>query len=71
MRLTADCPVLDADVVDTTIRAQYSMPGGQYARKFDFVANRLPPPIGRTYPIGLDTEVCTFTALEKAWQNAT
>jgi spore coat polysaccharide biosynthesis protein SpsF len=37
---------------------------------FDFVANRLPPPWGRTYPIGLDTEVCTFEALETAWNEA-
>ncbi len=37
---------------------------------FDFAANRLPPPWGRTYPIGLDTEVCTFQALEEAWREA-
>jgi spore coat polysaccharide biosynthesis protein SpsF len=37
---------------------------------FDFAANRLPPPWGRTYPIGLDTEVCTFQALETAWTEA-
>lgn len=37
---------------------------------FDFAANRLPPPWGRTYPIGLDVEVCTLEALETAWQEA-
>jgi len=37
---------------------------------FDFAANRLPPPWGRTYPIGLDTEVCSFQALEIAWREA-
>ncbi len=63
VRLTADCPVLDADVVDETIK--------QLEMDIDFVANRLPPPMGRSYPIGLDTEVCTFTALEYAWENAT
>ncbi len=36
----------------------------------DFAANRLPPPWGRTYPIGLDTEVCSFSALELAWKEA-
>lgn len=36
----------------------------------DFAANRLPPPWGRTYPIGLDTEVCSFQALEIAWREA-
>lgn len=37
---------------------------------YDFAANRLPPPWGRTYPIGLDVEVCTATALEAAWREA-
>lgn len=37
---------------------------------YDFAANRLPPPWGRTYPIGLDTEVCSFQVLEIAWQEA-
>jgi spore coat polysaccharide biosynthesis protein SpsF len=37
---------------------------------YDFAANRLPPPWGRTYPIGLDTEVCTFQGLELAWVEA-
>jgi spore coat polysaccharide biosynthesis protein SpsF len=36
----------------------------------DFVCNRLPPPWHRTYPIGLDVEVCTFEALKKAWKKA-
>lgn len=38
---------------------------------WDFTANRLPPPWKRTFPIGLDTEICTFSALENAWQEAT
>ncbi|MGB3700704.1 MAG: glycosyltransferase family protein [Anaerolineales bacterium] len=37
---------------------------------WDFTANRLPPPWKRTFPIGLDTEVCTFSALENAWRDA-
>jgi len=37
---------------------------------WDFAANRLPPPWNRTFPIGLDTEVCTIAALESAWRNA-
>jgi spore coat polysaccharide biosynthesis protein SpsF len=40
------------------------------ATPYDFAANRLPPPWGRTFPIGLDTEVCTFQALETAWKEA-
>jgi spore coat polysaccharide biosynthesis protein SpsF len=42
---------------------------GEYV--WDFAANRLPPPWHRTFPIGLDTEVCTFAALERAWKKAT
>lgn len=37
---------------------------------WDFAANRLPPPWQRTFPIGLDTEICTLSALENAWLNA-
>jgi spore coat polysaccharide biosynthesis protein SpsF len=37
---------------------------------WDFAANRLPPPWERTFPIGLDTEVCTFSVLETAWREA-
>ncbi len=68
VRLTADCPVLDSDVVDKTIESREKRMGSS---GFDFVANRLPPPMGRSFPIGLDTEVCTFAALENAWKNAT
>ncbi|MBI9043066.1 MAG: glycosyltransferase family protein [Anaerolineaceae bacterium] len=63
VRLTADCPLLDPNVLDETISAMVS-------QKADFGANRLPPPWKRTYPIGLDVEVCTFHALERAWQEA-
>lgn len=37
---------------------------------YDFAANRLPPPWGRTYPIGLDIEVCSYAGLELAWMEA-
>jgi spore coat polysaccharide biosynthesis protein SpsF len=37
---------------------------------WDFAANRLPPPFHRTYPIGLDVEICTFEALDRAWREA-
>lgn len=37
---------------------------------WDYASTRLPPPWKRTFPIGLDVEVCTFNALEKAWQQA-
>lgn len=58
VRLTADCPLLDPALVDFTVNAH---------RDLDFVANRLPPPWGRSFPIGLDVEVVTRAALERAW----
>lgn len=64
VRLTADCPLLDPGVVDHTVEVFLE-------KGVDFAANRLPPPFKRTYPIGLDTEVCTFAALERAWREAT
>ncbi len=63
VRITADCPLIDPDLIDETIRA-FRLSG------VDFAANRLPPPWKRTYPIGLDTEVCSFEALEHAWREA-
>jgi spore coat polysaccharide biosynthesis protein SpsF len=62
VRITADCPLLDPAVVDLTIRA--------FLDGYDFAANRLPPPWTRSLPIGLDTEVCSFAALERAWKEA-
>jgi len=64
VRITADCPVIDPELTDNVINTLLE---GQY----DFAANRLPPPFHRTYPIGLDVEVCTFAALDKAWKEST
>lgn len=64
VRITADCPVIDPVLIDDV--ANTLLEG-----KYDFAANRLPPPFHRTYPIGLDVEVCTFAVLEKAWQEST
>lgn len=63
VRLTADCPLIDPVEIDRTIQAFFR--GG-----VDFAANRLPPPWNRTTPIGMDTEVVSFTALERAWREA-
>jgi len=63
VRVTADCPVIDPDVIDLTVSALFN-------EEVDFAANRLPPPWKRTYPIGLDTEVVRFAGLERAWKEA-
>ncbi len=82
VRITADCPVIDPGVIDKTVYEFWGLPEKYDSSKaktdhwpalpaYDFAANRLPPPWGRTYPIGLDTEVCTFNDLELAWKEAT
>lgn len=63
VRLTGDCPLLDPGVSEQTIQLLL-----QGMPELDFTANRLPD--HRTYPIGLDTEVCTRQALELAWSRA-
>lgn len=85
VRITADCPVIDPIVIDQTVAAflghispliingQATPITPEASRDdppWDFATNRLPPPWRRTFPIGLDTEVCTLTALEKAWFEA-
>jgi spore coat polysaccharide biosynthesis protein SpsF len=65
VRITADCPCIDPDVIDIVVDAFRTW------KRCVFATNRLPPPWGRTYPVGLDVEVCTFAALMHAWQHAT
>ncbi len=70
VRITADCPLLDPAVVDLTIQAFQGRFTPEQTGAYDFAANRLPPPWTRSLPIGLDVEVCSFAALERAWQEA-
>ena len=63
VRITADCPVIDPGLIDDVVKTLLE-------DEYDFVCNRLPPPWHRTYPIGLDTEACTFSILHKAWKEA-
>ena len=63
VRITADCPVIDPAAIDRVVETFHSTGA-------DFACNRLPPPWKRTWPIGLDTEVCSFAGLERAWKEA-
>jgi spore coat polysaccharide biosynthesis protein SpsF len=65
VRLTADCPFIDPDMLDDNLRTFLSADP-----KLDFAANRLPPPFQRTVPIGLDAEYCWFEGLETVWKEA-
>ncbi len=67
VRITADCPVIDPALIDAAVAL---LTEGWPQNALDFTATRLPPPWKRTYPIGLDVEVCTFAALERAWKEA-
>lgn len=64
VRVTGDCPFVDPVLIDQTVTHLLT-------EKLDFAANRLPPPWGRTYPIGLDVEVVTMAKLETAWRMTT
>jgi spore coat polysaccharide biosynthesis protein SpsF len=77
VRITADCPLIDPSLIDDVVctlegntTLGHATSSSAAPADFDFVANRLPPPWKRTFPIGLDTEACTFGALEHAWLEA-
>jgi spore coat polysaccharide biosynthesis protein SpsF (cytidylyltransferase family) len=61
IRVTADCPLLDPRVSGLVV-AEYLRRAGDV----DYVSNVHPP----TYPDGLDTEVLSREALERAWREA-
>ena len=60
VRVTSDCPLIDPGMIDKVVNAFLN------ARP-DYASNI----IERTYPRGLDTEVVSPSALERAWQQAT
>ncbi len=59
VRITGDCPLIDAELVDKIIAA-YDAQG------VDYMTNTRPP----TYPDGLDTAVFSFATLQSTHQNA-
>jgi spore coat polysaccharide biosynthesis protein SpsF len=59
VRLTADCPLVDPEVIDRVIAAFF-------AEAPDYASNVL----RRTYPRGLDTEVMSRSALARACREA-
>jgi glutamate-1-semialdehyde 2,1-aminomutase/spore coat polysaccharide biosynthesis protein SpsF len=59
IRITADCPLIDPSVVDKVL-ARFERGDCDYACNV----------LRYTYPDGLDTEVFSFVALERAWREA-
>ena len=59
VRLTADCPLTDPNVIDEII-------GRHLQGDSDYTSNTLNP----SYPDGLDAEVFKISALLNAWENA-
>jgi len=62
VRITADCPLIDPVVVDKVISG--------YLENYDRL-NGASNIIKRTYPKGLDTELVSYSILEKTWKIAT
>lgn len=59
VRITADCPLIDPSVIERVVE--------RFLRgDCDYASNVL----RYTYPDGLDTEVFSFAALERAWREA-
>jgi len=59
VRITADCPMIDPEIIDRVIDLYQK-------EKLDYATNVIPP----TFPDGLDVEVFSMGALEKAWKEA-
>lgn len=59
VRLTADCPLADPEVVDAVI-------GYCIDKSYDYASNALEP----TFPDGLDVEAFRFGCLREAWSEA-
>jgi len=58
-RITADDPFKDPEIIDAVAKLLIN-------NNLDFAYNNSPP----TFPEGLDTEIFTFSALEKAYTNS-
>lgn len=59
IRITADCPLIDPEVIDQVIQTHL-------IQQNDYTSN-----VGiETFPDGLDIEIMSFKTLETAWKNA-
>ena len=58
-RITSDCPLIEPEIIDRVANELL-----QYSQEVDYASNSLE----RTFPRGLDVEVMTLEALERAWR---
>lgn len=61
VRITSDCPLIDAGLADQVVRPLLE-PGS----RVDYSANT----VRRTYPRGLDVQAAPFGTIERAWREA-
>lgn len=61
VRINADCPLIDPNVVERVIKHYHSN-----ILKYDYVSNILKP----SYPVGLHTEIFSLSTLKQAHKNA-
>ncbi|ABW20044.1 cytidylyltransferase domain-containing protein [Alkaliphilus oremlandii] len=62
VRITSDCPVIDADIIDKMMINFKKL----YKSEIDYMSNTLE----RTFPRGLDAEIIRFETLKKVFEEA-
>jgi len=60
VRVTSDCPLIEPELLDEGIKAHLE-------KNVDFTSNA----ITKTFPHGFDYQIISFSALERAYKNAT
>jgi spore coat polysaccharide biosynthesis protein SpsF len=58
-RVTSDAPLLDPEIIDKIVQRYFNQ------SHVDYVSNDFPC---RTFPLGMEAEVFSFKALERAWR---
>jgi spore coat polysaccharide biosynthesis protein SpsF (cytidylyltransferase family) len=66
VRITADCPLVDPGVVDRVLELRRA----EDLDRAGAASGGLPPSWGPRFPHGLDTEVFSRAALDRAWREA-
>lgn len=65
VRITSDCPLYDPEMLDELLGEWRTLNGSE--QRVDYLSNCT---LRRTFPRGLDTEIFTFAALDRAFREA-